>query len=66
MKMVFTLLGLLVSLAGLLPLLKELNINLDFLSFIPLTGITYNIIILILGLLIVYFSVKRKKRRKNE
>lgn len=66
MKIIFTLLGLLVSLAGLLPLLKELSINLDFLDFISLTGTTYNIIILILGLLIIYFSVKGKKKRKNE
>lgn len=66
MKIIFSLLGLLVFLAGLLPLLKELSINLDFLSFIPLTGTTYNIIILILGLLVVYFSVKRKKKKKNE
>lgn len=62
MKIILFLLGILISLFGILPLLEEININFDFLNFIPVGGVIYNIIIVILGLLVIYFSIKRKKK----
>lgn len=65
MKMILVLLGLLISLVGILPLIQD-KINVNYLDFIPVSGIYYNIVIVILGLLVVYFSAKGKKKKKNE
>ena len=68
MKIILFLLGVLVSLIGALPILNEYGIKINFLDFIPLGGMIYNVIIIVLGLLVIYFGIKgkSKKIKKNE
>lgn len=63
MKPLFALFGLLIILTGVLPLLNEIGIAQDFLKFMP-AGANYNILIIVLGALVFYFSIKKEKQKK--
>ncbi len=64
MILLITLLGALVLLIGILPLIEMAGFLPGVLEIIPREGMFYNIIIAVLGGLIIYFSVKKFKRKK--
>ena len=56
-------LGALVTVVGMLPLLAGSNALPSFLEFVPLEGITYQVIIIILGVLIIVNASREKRGR---
>lgn len=51
-------LGLLVLIMGFLPILSEWGYMPVALSFIPISGMIYNIVIMVLGALVIWFARK--------
>lgn len=58
MKILVMLIGLVVSLFGLIPLLSEQELLPSALAFIPISGWLYQLILIVLGLLTVYYGFK--------
>jgi len=58
MKLLVILIGILVTLIGLLPLLIEQQILPEILSFIPVAGLFYQVVSMVLGILTVYYGFK--------
>lgn len=58
MKILVMLIGVLVVLLGLAPLLADLGILPTALSFIPTAGLIYQLILIVLGALTVYYGFK--------
>ena len=58
MKFMHILIGLLVVIIGGLPFLKQFNLMPESLNFIPVSGWSYQLIIIGIGLLSIIFGVK--------
>jgi len=57
-KGLLMILGLLVLIMGFLPILSEWGYMPVALNFIPVTGMIYNIVIMVLGALVIWFAKK--------
>lgn len=57
MKIVISLFGVLVTVMGAWPLIKDLAFIPESVKFIPSTGIGYNIVLIVIGLMAAYYGM---------
>lgn len=61
MKGMLVFVGLLTILGGLLPILKNANLLPNVLAGIPTTGIGYQVIIIVIGIIALLYGFKKSK-----
>jgi len=62
MKIITIILGVVVILIGVLPIIEGSEVF-EFLSFIPTSGIAYNLIVIVAGVVIVLHGTRKEKLR---
>ena len=59
MKWLFLLLGIITAIAGLIPILDSMNKLPTFLSFVPINGAGYGVIVLLIGVIEIIAAWKQ-------